>query len=348
MFNVHDFFSNVSDMNIPIRLDAGQPDITVHKGIIDHTVNSLYNGETGYTKSIGIDELREKIANFENVKKEEIVVGSGSKILLTSVISNYDKIGIVSPHWQAYEKAALRLSNEIKIIKTTLNNNWVLDFDESDIDLLVLNYPNNPTGKILDKNQIKEIIDFCRDNDIKILADEVYKDIVFKDFTTIKEMYDEVITVRGFSKLYSMTGFRLGYAIGDKKDIDVIKNFIEITTNSVPVFIQKGGCKAIDLHDDIKEQVKRTYEKRKKIAVRELDENIFDFAVPDGTFYIFIKTGTDGVTFTNKLLEKGVAVFPGAAFGDYDDFIRVSLVSDRIKKGIEIVNEVGREVLDEK
>jgi len=338
MFNVYEFFNKISSLNPKIRLDAGQPDIRVDERIIEEAVSSLKRGETGYTKTPGLDELREKIAEVESVEKENVIVGNGSKILIASQILRAKRVGIISPHWQAYESIAKEFGKEVKIFKTSLEEEWEPRIEGLDVDLLILNYPNNPTGKILPREKLKEIFEVAKDENVKVLADEIYSDIAFKPFTPARELYDNVVTIKGFSKLFSMTGFRLGYAIAQREDIKAMQKFLEATTTCVPIFIQRAGVKALEIREEVKKEVVKIYEERAKLASRILKG--FEFYEPDGAFYLFVKTGTDGLSFAEKLLEKGVSVFPGIAFGDYRDFIRISLVSSKLEEGLKIIREV--------
>ncbi len=343
-FNVYEFFNKIFSMNVKIRLDAGQPDIKVDERIIEEAVKSLRSGETGYTKTSGLDELREKIAEVEGVEKENIIVGNGSKNLIASQISRAERIGIISPHWQAYESTALEFGKEVRIFKTSLRNGWEPEIEELNVDLLILNYPNNPTGRILPREKLREILEIAEDEGVKVLADEIYSDITFKPFTPARELYDNVVTIKGFSKLFSMTGFRLGYAVAQREDIKAMQKFLEVTTTCVPVFIQRAGVKALEIREEIKKKVVDIYRERVNLALRTLDKSLFDFKKPEGAFYLFVKTGGDGLEFAEKLLEKGVSVFPGIAFGDYREFIRISLVSSELEDGLKRINELGAEL----
>lgn len=343
-FNVYEFFNKIFSMNVEIRLDAGQPDIKVDRRIIEETIRSLENGETGYTKTLGIDELREKIAESEGVEKDNIIIGNGSKILIASQVLRAKRIGVISPHWQAYESMAREFRKKIRIFKTSLEEGWEPRIDSLEVDLLILNYPNNPTGKILEKDKLREILEKAEEEKVKVLSDESYSDITFKPFTPPRELYENVITVKGFSKLFSMTGFRLGYAIAPKEDVKSMQKFLEITTTSVPIFVQRAGIKAIELKEEIKKKVVKIYRERADLAVRTLDKRLFEFKKPDGAFYLFVRTNVDGLEFAEKLLEKGVSVFPGIAFGDYRKFIRISLVSSKLKEGLRRINELGDEL----
>lgn len=338
MFNVYEFFNKISSLKPGIRLDAGQPDISVDKRIIEEAVGSLRRGETGYTKTPGLDELREKIAEVEGVGKDDIIVGNGSKILIASQILRAKRVGIISPHWQAYESIAREFGKDVKIFKTSFEDGWEPEMERLDVDLLVLNYPNNPTGKILPKDKLREILEMAEEEKVKVLSDEIYSDIAFKPFTPARELYDNVVTVKGFSKLFAMTGFRLGYAIAQREEINAMRRFLEATTTCVPVFVQRAGVKALEIREEVKKRVVKIYKERVRLASRILRD--FKFYEPDGAFYLFVKTEVDGLSFAERLLERGVSVFPGVAFGGYRNFIRISLVDPRLGEGLRIIREV--------
>ncbi|AAL81826.1 aspartate aminotransferase [Pyrococcus furiosus DSM 3638] len=340
MFNVYELFNKINEVKPEIRLDAGQPDIPVANEIIEEAINSLKRGETGYVSTTGINELREKIAEVEGVSKEEVIVGPGAKILIAAEIAMANKIGVIAPYWNAYLLIAKNFEKEVKIIETTLENSWEPEINDNlDVDLLILNYPNNPTGKILPREKLKELVEVAEEKGIKILSDEIYAEISFKSFTPVRELYENTVTVKGFSKLYSMTGFRLGYAIADKEEIRKIKTFIESTVTCVPPFVQRAGIKALELRDELMKKVSREYKRRAELASKILRG--LEFYEPDGAFYIFLKTPIDGLEFVYKLLERGVSAFPGIAFGNYQNFIRISLTSDKLEKGLNIIKEVA-------
>lgn len=337
MFSVYEFFNRISEVNPKIRLDAGQPDIPVREEIIEETIKSLRRGETGYTSTSGIQELREAIADLEGVSPEEIVVGPGAKILIAAEIAAAKRVAVVSPHWNAYSLIANQFGKEVVLIRTTLEEGWTPSLEELNADLLILNYPNNPTGRVLSRSELKGIVEVAEESRIKVLSDEVYADLSFVDFTPVRELYENTVTVKGFSKLYSMTGFRLGYALAEKKEAARIRRFIESTATCVPPFVQRAGLKALELREEIVEAVKGEYQRRVSIASRILRG--LEFREPEGAFYIFLRVPGDGVEFAERLLQKGVSVFPGAAFGPYEDFIRVSLSGGRLEEGLRIIRE---------
>ena len=337
MFNVYDFFNRINEVKPPIRLDVGQPDIPVREEIIWATVDSLRRGETGYTSTTGIAELREAIADSEGVSSDEVIVSPGAKILIAAEIAMASRIAVISPHWNAYSLIAHQFGKEVEVIETSLENGWRPVIEELNADLLILNYPNNPTGRVLSKGELGKVVDAAQEAGAKVLSDEVYAEISFKEFTPVREIYDNVVTVKGFSKLYSMTGFRLGYAIADRDEIGRIKKFIESTVTCVPPFVQRAGLKALELKAELSREVREVYRERARLASRILRG--LDFYEPEGAFYLFLRVPYDGMAFAERLLERGVAVFPGKAFGNYENFIRISLSGNDVEKGLRRIRE---------
>ncbi|WP_048811283.1 pyridoxal phosphate-dependent aminotransferase [Thermococcus gammatolerans] len=337
MFNVYEFFNRINEIKPGIRLDAGQPDIPVREEIIEETVASLRRGETGYISSSGMGELRERIAEAEGVSPEEVIVGPGSKILIAAEIAMADRIAVIAPYWSAYVLIARQFGKEVEVIRTRLEEEWRPRLEELNADLLILNYPNNPTGRVLSRSELKEILELAEETGAKVLSDEIYAELSFMDFTPVRELYENAVTVKGFSKLYSMTGFRLGYAIADREEIARIRHFMESTVTCVPPFVQRAGIKALELRDELVDDVRKEYMRRAKLASRIL-RGLY-FREPEGAFYVFLRVPGDGLAFAERLLDKGVAVFPGVAFGPYRDFIRISLTGSHLEEGLKTIRE---------
>ncbi len=341
--SLYDISAWIKSKKPEIRLDLGQPDLPVDERIIEAAVESLRQGETGYTGTAGIQELREIIAERENVEPDDVVVGAGGKIMLSAKILEAETVGLISPHWTAYERTASSFNRKMKFFRTSIEDGWVPHIEELNVDLLILNYPNNPTGRIIPRERIKELLELAEDEGVTVISDEVYAEISWRDFTPLREMSENVITVKSFSKLFSMTGFRLGYAIGPKEEIRKIQKFMEATITCVPVFVQRAGVRAMELWDEIKDKVSRIYRERGELAYSMLHPR-FRMIPLDGAFYIFVDTGVDSTLFVDKMVEKGVSVFPGDVFGGYESFIRVTLVSDRLKDAFQRMLEVREEL----
>ncbi|MBP1912805.1 pyridoxal phosphate-dependent aminotransferase [Thermococcus stetteri] len=337
MFNAYEFFNRINGVNPEARLDAGQPDIPVREDIIEETIESLRRGETGYTSTEGMAELRERIAEIEGVSADEVIVGPGAKILIAAEIAAAKRVAVISPHWNAYSLISRQFGKEVNVIKTSLEDGWTPRVEEIDAELLILNYPNNPTGRVLAESELRSILEAAEERGIKVLSDEVYAELSFKQFTPARELYDNVVTVKSFSKLYSMTGFRLGYAISERDEIRRIQRFIESTVTCVPPFIQRAGLKALELREELSKEVREVYRRRVRMALKILRG--LDFLEPEGGFYIFLRVPMDSVIFAERLLSRGVAVFPGVAFGDYPNFIRISLSGRGLERGLRVIRE---------
>ncbi len=336
----------IKSRNPEVRLDLGQPDIPVDRRIIEETVKSLRGGETGYTATAGLKELRKLIAERENVEPDEVVIGAGGKNILSALIWEANTVGLISPHWRAYEMTARDFGKKVKFFKTKLEDSWIPHIEKLGVDLLIINYPNNPTGRIIPKRYIDAILEMAQEESVKVVSDEVYAEISWRPFTPLREKMENVITIKSFSKLFSMTGFRLGYALGPKEEMRKIQKFIEATITCTPIFVQRAGIRAMHLWDEIREVINRKYRERGELAYNILSKK-FKLTPPDGAFYMFVDTSMDGGVFVDRLLDKGVAVYPGVVFGGYRTFVRLSLVSERMKYALEKMVEVREELENE-
>jgi len=353
LFDIYSFFNKLSELNVKIRLDVGQPDIPVDERIISALINSIKKGETTYVSTGGIKELREKIAEIHGVQPHEVIVAPGSKFLVASQLFFSKKIAVISPYWPTYVQMAKKFGKKLQIIETKFEDKWLPDFNliEKDVDTIVINYPNNPTGTVIPKTKMEELIDIASESKIKIVSDEVYRDLTFNEkYASILDFnYERGVFVYSFSKTFSMTGFRIGYAIAEREEIEKIQKFIEIMITCVPKFVQIAAIKALELKDKIKKKIIEIYKNRVELAKRKLDKNLFEFVEPDGTFYIFprLKNNISGALFAHELLKRGVGIFPGEAFGNYNSHVRISLVSPMLEEGIDIINKLAAELREE-
>jgi aspartate aminotransferase len=221
-------------------------------------------------------------------------------------------------------------------VKTELDSNWKIDLEalENSIDkdtrMIILNNPNNPTSSIIEEKVFDGIVQIANDKGITILSDEVYADISFVKTKRILEYGGDHILVTGFSKTFTMTGWRLGYVIASTEMIEKIAKLNQITISNVPVFIQEAALKALELGSEIKEKIRQVYHERAKMASDFLSKSSLEFSEPSAPFYVFPrKRGLDSEKFALKLLNNGVAVAPGTAFGDYREHFRISLTAPR-------------------
>jgi len=196
--------------------------------------------------------------------------------------------------------------------------------------MIILNNPNNPTSKAMDAETLDGIVEIANRKGVTILSDEVYGGISFVKTKSILEYGDNHILSNGFSKTFTMTGWRIGYIIANKMLIDNITKLNQITINNVPVFIQAAALKALELQKQIAANIKKEYQERAKMASSILSRTKLEFTEPDAPFYVFPKRrGLDSEKLTLDMLDKGVAVAPGTAFGDYREHFRISLTVPR-------------------
>jgi len=335
-----------------IRLNIGDPDLDTPDEIIEAAYAAMKQGKTKYSSSYGEIKLREKLAEIHGVKAENVVITPGSKWGVFSTMYLLLKGGgnviIPTPYWTAYDLMAKSLGAQTKLLKTELESKWRVDLDklekliDKETKMIILNNPNNPTSKAMDAETLDGIVKIANKKGVTILSDEVYGGISFVKTKSILEYGDNHILSNGFSKTFTMTGWRIGYIIANKMLIDNITKLNQITINNVPVFIQAAALKALELQKQIATNIKKEYQERAKMASSILSKAKLEFTEPDAPFYVFPKRrGLDSEKFTLDMLDKGVAVAPGTAFGDYREHFRISLTvpRDNIKVALDKICE---------
>lgn len=329
-----------------IRLNIGDPDLETPNEIIEAAYDSMKRGKTKYSSSYGELPLRERLAKIHGVSAENIVITPGSKwgVFSTMYLSLKEggNVIIPTPYWTAYDLIAKTVGVETRLLKTELDNEWRIDIAELEriIDdktrMIILNNPNNPTSKIMDDEVLDGVVRIANEKGITILSDEVYGTIAFKKTKSILD-YGESnhIVTTGFSKTFTMTGWRIGYVIASKEIVDRITRLNQITVNNVPVFIQEAALKALEMQNQLSSQIKEEYQERAKMASVKLKKAGLELTEPQAPFYVFPrKRGLDSERFVLNLLDRGVAVAPGTAFGDYREHFRISLTAPREEIGI--------------
>ncbi|HXQ92873.1 MAG TPA: pyridoxal phosphate-dependent aminotransferase [Nitrososphaerales archaeon] len=343
-----------------IHFDAGEPDFAPPEQVVDATIRALKAGHGRYTESGGISEARKAVAESLNkkyhrdVSPNQVLVTAGGRLALyyafLSLLENA-KVGIISPDWPAYRDISNFLSLPIQYFKSTLEKGWEVDLDEirrSDCNAIVLNYPNNPTGKILDQKTFEELVQIANDRGMTIISDEVYSDYVLdtsKRFKSILEIPDtKSIFVTSLSKSYAMTGFRAAYIVSDPKTISRLIKINSMIVTSMPEFVQYGMIEALKCDDYVRDKV-ALIRRRRDVAARALKKYLdAEFYLSDGSMYMFPRLHAKKVAFNSEkfalqLLEsQSVSVTPGTSFGStFLDHIRITLLQSeaRIEEGIE-------------
>jgi len=337
-----------------IRLNLGDPDLATPNEIIEAAYAAMKAGKTKYSSSYGENKLRQKLAELHGVKSENIVITPGSKwgIFATMYLLMRDggNVIIPTPYWTAYDLIAKSIGAKTKLLRTEMENDWKVDLAElealidKDTKMIILNNPNNPTSKVLDAETLDGIFEIADKKGVTILSDEVYATIAFTKTKSILEYdFDHThILTNGFSKTFTMTGWRIGYIVACRELVDKITRLNQITINNVPVFIQEAALKGLEMEKQLATTIKDEYQERAKMATKTLAKAGLSFTKPEAPFYVFPKRkGLDSEKFTLELLDKGVAVAPGTSFGDYREHFRISLTAPRaeIKTAMDIISE---------
>jgi aspartate aminotransferase len=338
-----------------IHMEVGEPDYEPPAIVGESLTNSFRLKQYHYTDTRGIPKLRDAIAKKESVSEDQVVVTPGGRFAVFSAITSLLKAGqeliIIEPAWPAYKQCADFIGARTKVLRTTLADKWTPDIRQLEemvnpsTKMIVLNYPNNPTGKILDGKILDTIVSVAKENSLYLLSDEVYSDYIFKKFTSIHEYsYDHSILVSSFSKRYAMTGFRVGYAVANKDIIAKMATVQAVGITSVAEPMQHAALAALSEYPS--ENI-RMMKKRLDFVCGKLKEMSLQFVEPEGAMYVYPELQSDeDIKLVEKLLEKGVAIAPGSGFGDYyRQFVRISACQPEkvLEKGLAIMASVMKE-----
>jgi aspartate aminotransferase len=347
-----------------IHMEVGEPDFLPPPQVKVELMSIYDRHRYHYTETAGIFDLRNKLsvyltqlseskANKINPKNIVTTVGGRFAIFCTfcSVLHPGDEVIIIEPAWPAYKDCANYLGVKAKVIETSLEHKWEPDISaiedsiNANTKIICLNYPNNPTGKILDETKLQSIVQIAEKNNLYILSDEVYCNFAFKKFSSIlKTPSENSIMVGSFSKTYSMTGFRVGFAYSENKNlIDKLIKIQSLTLTSVSEPMQLCALAALSHNPS---EYSQTMKKRIEFVCSRLKKMPFEFFHPDGAMYVYAKINEelaiDDLTLIEKLLQKGVAVAPGSGFGDnYKNYIRISTCIDEgtLDNGLNIIDQ---------
>ncbi len=348
---IRKFFDIAAEMEDAISLGVGEPDFVTPWHIRDEGIFSLEKGMTYYTSNSGLKELRMEITrylkrrfslNYDALSQVVVTVGGSEAIdlCIRSVIAPGDEVLIPEPCFVCY-RPITTLSGGVPVsIVTKAENDFRLTADElkaaitPKTKLLVLPFPNNPTGAIMSKSDIEEIAEVLKGTDILVLADEIYAELTYGgerhfSIAQIPEMYERTILVSGFSKAYAMTGWRLGYACGHPDLIKAMTKVHQFAIMSAPTTAQYAAIEALKNGDEDIEMMRAEYDMRRNVIVNGFNDMGLECFEPKGAFYAFPSiqsTGMSSDEFCEKCLrEKKVAVIPGTAFGESGEgFIRCS------------------------
>lgn len=370
---IRKFFSIAEEMDNVISLGVGEPDFKTPWHIRDTAIEYLNQGKTRYTANAGLIELRHEIADFYKRKynveydgKSEVLVtvggSEGIDMAIRTIISPGDEVLVIEPSFVCYSPLVSMAGGKVVTVTTKAENKFKLTPEElesaitSKTKLLIFPYPNNPTGGIMRREDIEKITDIIIKNNIFVLSDEIYSELTYGNekhcsIASIEGMKERTIVINGFSKTYSMTGWRLGYALAPAPITEQMTKLHQFAIMSAPTNSQYSAIEALRNGDKDIEKMREDYDMRRKFTVNAFRKIGLDCFEPEGAFYVFPCIKSTGLTsdeFAEKLImSKRVAVVPGTAFGECGEgFIRVSYCYsiENIKKAIDRIEEFINEM----
>lgn len=347
---IRKFFDIVTEMKDAISLGVGEPDFDTPWHIREEGIYSLERGKTFYTSNAGLKDLRQEISNYiyrtqgitYDSNNEIIVTVGGSEAIdigLRAVINEGDEVIILQPSYVSYEPCAILAGAKPVIINLKAENEFRLTAEEllkaitPRTKVLILPFPNNPTGAIMEREDLEKIAKIIIEKDILVMSDEIYSALTYKDkhisIASIDGMKERTILINGFSKAYAMTGWRLGYACGPKELIQQMIKIHQFAIMCAPTTSQYSAIEALKNGDSDVEEMRKSYNQRRRFLMDSIKRMGLECFEPFGAFYIFPCIKEFGMTseeFATKFLqEEKVAVVPGTAFGDCGEgFIRIS------------------------
>lgn len=351
-----------------IQLDVGEPDMETPQNIIRAAEKALEAGFTHYTPSAGIPELRAAIAlklrseNRIEALQENIIVTPGSKQALfyciLALIDEGDEVLIPTPAWPSYMEMVTVAGGRAKLVSPEngfrLNVEGLKEAISAKTRMIILNSPNNPTGHVSSKDEIRGVADLATEKGIMVLSDEIYEKLVYEgshlSIASLDGMAEKAITVNGFSKAFAMTGWRLGYVAAPKLVASAINKLQQHSASSPASFVQKAALEALKPETPVLPMISEFKRRRDFICEALQEMGIFGFKKPAGAFYVFpdvSKTGMSGSEFSDLLLDNGVSTTPGDSFGGCVNNIRISYANS-MEKLSEATKRIRRALIEKK
>jgi len=357
-----------------IHLEVGEPDFKPPEEVKTALEEVYDKGYGKYGPTKGITELRKALAEKEDADidpespdqtrcfEENIMICPGARfavyLAITTLLNPGDEIIVIEPAWPAYKDCALNAGIKVRTIKTTLETKWEPSIEQinnainENTKMIILNYPNNPTGKILPTELLKEIAQTAKKHDLYVLSDEIYEEYYMRPNegegeTSYEKLWTETektIITKSFSKSHAMTGYRIGYVIADEPIIEKMSKLQALSLTNVSEPIQYVALQALKANTSDNTRIIKS----RLDALDKTAKDIgLEFIEPDGAMYLFAKTkykDFDATEFSEKLLERGVAIAPGEGFGDYKEFFRITAIDEtRLIEGMAILDSMLKE-----
>ena len=372
---IRKFFDIANEMDDVISLSVGEPDFQTPWHIREKGIKSLEKGKTWYTPNRGFAQLCQEIANYYerkcglkyNPSTQTLVTVGGSEaidLVFRTLVESGDEVIIPTPSFVCYEPLTIMAGGTPVIINTKNEDNFRLKAKDLEkvitpkSKLLVLPFPNNPTGAIMEREDLEEIAKVVIKHDLIVLSDEIYSELTYGGKThvsiaQIDNMYERTVVINGFSKSYAMTGWRLGYALGPEQIIDQMTKLHQYGIMSAPTTAQYAAIEALKYGDDDVRKMRDEYDMRRRLVVDSFNAMGLTCFEPLGAFYVFPCIKSTGLTSeefcTRLIVEKHIAVVPGTAFGESGEgFVRVSYSYSlkHLKIALERIREFLKELND--
>ncbi len=364
---IREMFAMQGGLEDVVSFALGEPNFAPPKHVVDAVMASIQRGETHYTPNAGIPALREAVAeSYQNralqYDADEILIGAGAISVLClacmAILDIGDEVLLPDPGWANYKGLILQVGAVPVPVKIYEENEFMYDVEDlrraitSKTKLILLNSPSNPTGAVASADNLRQIAELAKENDLYILTDEIYHALLWDDepycsIAALPSMKERTVIVDGFSKKYAMTGFRLGYAAAPKEVIATMTKLLENVLSSVNEGMQWGGVAALKGNQEEAKQMLAHYKSRRELMVNGLNDiGKISCLPPKGAFYAFAnitKTGLSAREFSLRLLrEKHTVVIPGVGFGEGGEgYIRLSYATDErtIQEGLKRIGE---------
>lgn len=364
---IRKFFDIVSEMDDAISLGVGEPDFDTPWHIREEGIYSLEKGRTFYTSNAGLSELKIEISKYLDRRfdlkydpSDEIMITvGGSEAIdgaLRAMLDTGDEVILPQPSYVSYEPCIVLADGVPVIVELKEENDFKLTREQLEkavtdkTKILIMPFPNNPTGAIMTKEELQPIVDFVIEHDLFVISDEIYSELTYSgnhvSIGAFPGMKERTIVINGFSKSYAMTGWRLGYACGPKVILKQILKIHQFAIMCAPTTSQYAAIEALRHGDDDVEKMRDEYDRRRRFLLNAFDEMGIECFEPYGAFYMFPsikKFGMSSDEFATRLLkEEKIAVVPGTAFGDCGEgFLRISYAYsiDDLKAALE---RIGR------
>ena len=366
---IREIFDLVPNFPNVVNLCVGEPDFTTPSFIIEEAFEAAQSGATHYTANAGVLELREEIS--KKYKKEqgmhyapdkEVLVTVGAMealfLALMSIVNQRDEVLLPDPFWPNYEAQVLLAGGKPIFVPTKEEEGWVLHPDRITPYLsprtkaVILNSPANPTGCVYGPKELEQIATMVKDHNLVVISDECYEKIIYQgrhqSIASLKDMRSRTIIINSFSKAYAMTGWRVGYALGDEEVIKQMTKLQEDVASCASSVSQEAALAAIRSGDKATEEMLQQYRLRRSLLLEEIEKTpMISCSSPQGAFYAFInikKLNQKSWDVALKWLrEAGVATVPGSAFGkEGEGYLRISFATgeDKIKEAFERVRSI--------